>query len=94
MRTLKELFNVMLIHQPLFTDTCCSGLCSYLYRLAKKEVFSSEEYWLLCDYVDENRPSWYSRHYSYKQRHSLYYWPEYEWYPREKWIKSQIQKLK
>lgn len=77
MRSLKELFELMLNHQNLFN----TGICNWYYRLHSRELITWKEYWLIDDYIKNNF------------RKDGYAFPKGEIEPRIKWIKKQIKKL-
>ena len=81
-RTIKELLQLMLEHQELFT----SGLCTWKFELWVKSLITFDEYLLLGVFVDANRPSKYSLLYAY-------YWKPGNIKPRIKWIKKHIARL-
>jgi hypothetical protein len=87
MRSIKELLQVMLDNQDLFT----SGLCNWAIRLYYKDIISYEESKLLDSYIENNRPSKYSSLKAYKARKTWWYWPHGEIKPRLKWIKKHIK---
>ena len=89
MRSVKELLELMLEHQEIFH---CS-LCIWSSGLHLGGIITSDEYNVLLNHIDHNRPSKYSSLSAYKNRNKGFYWKRGEIAPRIKWIKKQIKKL-
>ena len=88
-RGIKELFEVMLNNQKLFTKS----LCSWSSRLRVNKQITLEEDIFLYRYIAENRPSKFSSHNAWLHRNYSYYWECGDIKPRIKWIKKHIKKL-
>jgi len=94
MRTLKELLSLLYLvvsKNPDFREGLCFNIRAYLY---KTQEITMNEYELLLDYVDDNRPKWYQKGYDKKQKKSSYYWPMHSKQPRLDWLKKHIEKQK
>lgn len=89
MRSVKELLELMLEHEEEFA----AGLCGWINLLNFSGVITYDEYNVLSEYIDHNRPSKYSSLSAYKNRNKGFYWKLGEIAPRIKWIKKQIKKL-
>ena len=72
MRSDKELGEVLLANQELFS----SGLCSLIVRLWGRNLITENEYDRLIHILHCNKP----------KGASLYYWPVYQIQPRLDWI--------
>lgn len=79
-----------------------AGLCLMSLRLCELKKISVHEHHLLQVYIKNNRPSIFSKHYSWRRIFYMivgrskvlgYYWPPYEWLPRLLWLEDQIAKL-
>ncbi len=92
MRTIKELLQLLrlVLSNPIYFD---SGLCWSVLRLYLNDIISSEEKWLLWNYISKNRPSKYSSIGAFISRKSTYYWPKWDMKPRIKWLDHHIKKL-
>ena len=90
MRSLKQLFQVMLEHQNLFQ----SGMCQWIFWLHCKNIISTEERNILVIYIKNHRPI--TLFYLLSPFHDYhdYYWQPKNIKPRVRWIKKQIKKLK
>lgn len=92
MRTIKEVLQVMLDNKHLFV----SGLCNWATLLKIKDVITIEEYQLLKNYIENNRPdyfSWTNFVSDYKQEGRGFFFPVGKIKPRIYWIKRHIKKL-
>lgn len=87
MRTIKELLQIMLDRQDLFS----AGLCNWVNRMYYCDIITYEERIALHGYIRENRPSKYSSINSFIHRNFLYYWSYDDISPRIKWIKEHIK---
>lgn len=92
MRTIKELLQIMLDNPQHFEN----GLCMWTNNLYYGELITSEEYWILRNYIKTNRPFICSSFDVLNQRISLnpYYWKVGKIEPRIKWLKKHINKNK
>ena len=88
MRSIKELLAVMLEHKSLFIN----GLCLWASDLNWRGIISHDEFRLLQQYIDNNRPSKYSSLSAFNYRHSSFYWKCGDIIPRVKWINKHLQK--
>jgi hypothetical protein len=78
MRTEKELFELMLTRQDLFTD----GLCCWVISMWAEEYITVPECGLLLNYLKASEPT-----------KGMYWWKPCKIEPRIEWIKQQIEKL-
>ena len=91
-KTIKELLQLMLEHQELFDE----GLCNWKSSLMHKSLISLEEYFMLKNYIRENKPSIFSSWNVFKHRIFIsygFYWTPGKIKPRVKWIKKHIARL-
>jgi len=86
-RTIKELLQLMLDNQKLFS----TGLCFWTIKLFSSRLITENEYFLLNDYIKANRPSKYSSIDAYKYRNTNLYWKENNIKPRIKWLNKHIK---
>lgn len=89
MRTLKELFIVLKDNEQYFEN----GLCPYCGTLWSRNIITYQERIVLENYIKNNRPRWWSKHYDKQCSSSLYFWEIDNWKPRLKWINAQIARL-
>jgi len=89
MRTLKELFHLMLDNQEEYN----TSICGWINRLNYQSKITNDESYLLHNYIKYNRPSKFSSLSAFKSRKSNYYWPKNDIKPRLRWIIKQIRKL-
>ena len=80
-RTIKELLQLMLDNQELFT----TSLCTWKARLYLNDIITTDESISLAIFIDEHRP-WVKIF----QMNSGYYWSKGKIKPRIKWIKKYI----
>jgi hypothetical protein len=83
-RTIKELLQLMLEHQELFSG----GFCFWVRSLYWDNIMTQEERNTLDKYIKENRPknlSWLLA--------DAFYWKSGNIKPRIKWIKKHIARL-
>jgi hypothetical protein len=88
-RTIKELLQLMLEHQELFTH----GLCSLVVNVKISGKITSYEKIVLMDFIHKNRPSKYSSIDAFKHKDRMFYWKPNNIKPRIKWIKKHIARL-
>jgi hypothetical protein len=81
MRTEKELFELMLTRQDLFT----AGICGWSFDLCVEGLITYNEYDLLIDYLELNGIN--------SLKVDYYWWEIGKIKPRIEWIKQQIEKL-
>jgi hypothetical protein len=88
MRNIKQLLELMLSRQDLFT----SGLCSWASRLVDRKLISYDEYGQLVRYIKYNGPQfkWYNPYMLFKAN-DCYYWLSGCKFPRVAWIKKHIK---
>ena len=67
------------------------GLCHIISVLFDVGLINQYEYFVLKDYVNYNKPKWYSKHFSPIQLQSPYYWKKGNKTPRLKWLDTQIK---
>ena len=89
MRNIKELLIILRDNEQLFR----TGLCGLSWMLKESRQITPEEYHELKFFIENNRPRWYSIHYSILKCRSQFYWIQSYWAPRKKWLNSQIKKL-
>ncbi len=92
MRTIKELLQIMLDNPQHFDY----GLCRWAVNLYCGELITSEEYWILRNYIKVNKPFIFSSFDVLNQRISSnpYYWKVGKIEPRIEWLKKHINKNK
>jgi len=78
MRTVKELFKLMLVHQDLFS----SGICYWLEGLRYSGLINKSEILMMLAYMRDNKP---------ENARRFYWWDEGEIQPRLDWINQQIE---
>ena len=88
MRNIKELLQVMLDNQNLFSE----GLCIWNAELHWNCLITMEERNTLLDYIRNNRPSMFSSIDAFFHGESGYYWKCGDVRPRIKWLKKHIKK--
>ena len=79
MRNIKSLLKLMVQHHQQHFN---SGLCALANSLQSKSIITKYEYLLLIEYISVNRPKGVSR--------NSYYWAEYSWQPRLRWLNKHI----
>jgi hypothetical protein len=87
MRSIKELFHLMLDNQEEYN----TSICGWIYNLNSQSKITSDEYRRLHYYIKSNRPSKFSSLSAFKSRKSSYYWPKNDIKPRLRWIIKQIK---
>ena len=90
MRNIKDLLQVMLSHQYLFTV----GMCMWSIDLYNKDLISSQEDDLLRKYIRDNRPSAFSSWSALTHVTDAFFWKKGDITPRVKWLEKQINKTK
>ena len=85
MRTTKELLQILLNNERLFTR----GLCKLTLDLLVREVITENEYQYIKEYLYSSNVITLRKLFG-----RSYFWKNGEWKPREKWLKSKIKKLK
>lgn len=90
MRSIKELLELMLKHKDMFR----TGLCFWAVRLYDRDIISMDEYNSLDEYIDNNRPDYFSWTNFVKgyDKMGAYYFPSGKIKPRIYWIKKHIKK--
>lgn len=58
-----------------------SGLCNEITMLCDSTLINVDEYWILKDYIRDNKPI----------EGEIYYWTKCEWKPRLKWLNEHIE---
>lgn len=82
-RTIKELLEVMLNNQQIFTH----GLCAWATDLFCKDIISLEELYTLRSYIKDNKPFNFNTLFG-----DAYYWKSGKLEPRVKWLEKYIKK--
>jgi hypothetical protein len=88
-RDIKELLQLMLDNQNLFK----TGLCHWNNYLYWNCLITSHEYFILRNYIENNRPSMFSSIDAFLSKNSIFYWKNKNITPRIKWLKKHIAKL-
>jgi hypothetical protein len=90
-RTIKKLLELLLDT----TDSFCTGLCGWVAILGSRYIINLEEYYILTEYIKNNRPQTKAiTAQQTKDKMLGYYWTSGEIEPRIEWIKEHIEKLK
>jgi len=102
MRTIKELLQLTLeegnknfkkgneIYYYGFT-----GLCGFVNNhMYRPGIITRYEYEILDNFINTNRPQKNSPHYRSTMEYHAYYWKQYAWIPRKKWLIDQIKNMK
>lgn len=89
MRSIKELLQLMLDNEHMFK----TGLCMWAMDLDESNLITDDEYYLLGNYIRNNRPiiGW-IRYYTLSVFFRDYYWKYGNIKPRIKWLKKHIKK--
>ena len=88
MRNIKELLQVMLDNKHNFHQ----GLCFWIIELRfASSVINTEEYKILSDYINNNRPHPLSSLKAFRSYGNGYYWKKGDIKPRIKWIEKHIK---
>jgi hypothetical protein len=92
-RSIKELLELMLHNEPLFSTSLGEGLCAWAEGLYFSELIPESEMNFLLDYIRDNRPSQFSSWNTFKTRRKApyYYWESGDIRPRIKWIEKHIK---
>jgi hypothetical protein len=92
MRTIKELFELLLSKEETFHGS----ICLWALRLSTLGVITHPEYCSIRDYVANNKPSifydWERFKHSVIHKGKALYWERDLKEPRMKWIKKQLKK--
>lgn len=91
-RNIKSLLILLKDYIEL-NDISTYGLCRVCHSLYANLIISSNEYSELEYFINHNRPKWYQKYYSYKERDSVYFWKWGDFKIRLKWINYQIRKI-
>lgn len=93
-RDIKKLLELVLrrVEGIPFTHYNC-GLCIIAYQLYTMGFFHISEYDKVKEYIENNRPKFYQKYYSYEYRNTGFYWDTTDKEIRIKWLKYHIKKL-
>lgn len=95
MRTINELLTILKANCRIRNgNVLLDGLCHEAARIYDVGLITSDEFYLLKEYIYDNMPE---RTWTDKfgfVRNSLYGWPKCEWPPRLKWLNEQIELTK
>lgn len=95
MKTIKELLQITLNEGNLNFTNGFSGLCGFINNhLRRRDIITGAEYNQLDNFINTNRPQKGSPHYRISQEFHAYFWKEYAWIPRKKWLIDQIKNIR
>lgn len=89
MRTEKQLLELMLANIHLFSI----GLCYHNDRLHCRGLITTDEHYLIYQYIKTNRPSKFSSWNAFWNCNNLFYWTPGDVEHRVKWLNKHIKKL-
>jgi hypothetical protein len=88
-RSIKELLQLMLDNQHCFDE----GLCKWASKLYPVRIITLTEFFILLNYIRDNRPSMFSSFEGFKWSFSRrYYWKPGNIVQRIKWLQYHIKK--
>lgn len=86
---------LILLRNNIELEAAFRCLCYSIFRMRCNCLITADEYYLLLDYIHDNRPLIFQKHFSYLTwiTNSWYYWLPGNKKPRLRWLDDQIKKL-